>query len=780
MLAASTGLAHHLRWRYGRDQYRQGEHSWSTPNIVDLGAWLEGCWEHSLIAGGATGRQYLLNRAQFSRSVELVTNGFEAADIPSPSRGARRLLGRSWSLMRDWGIGTHDLEAAAGGPDNVYFGGWARSYEETCRERGWVDAATLPGRLLPELAAGSIPLAGHYVLAGFERMTWSQRRLFRVLQELGRVSGKLAPAHSAGPDAARGFAAVDTHHERREAAHWARARLESQPDAVVGVVVPDLHRHAADFRRSFLEAFDPWWRERDGTEFPVTVDDGGRLMETGFVQSALLMLRVPEGQLDYRELGQLLRSPYLRGGDSEASARARCDLAIRDDRMQQVDLRGLCRRQLDARPDQFLGALERMLSLGEETRGRREPSAWIPFVEALSKEIGLGKGRKLGADETRAQEAWTACLEQFATLAEVTGPITYRETCALLAELAAERRYRSAALADGVQIMTPWDADGYDFDAVWICGMSSAVWPPLGRPKPLIAASLQRDRGIPEALPDVYRAQALATTEGLLTGAAYVVASWAARDGEEEQVATPRIAALRPLDAATNAETAATDYRLALLLGARPTVSPDPAPPLADDERGRGGTRLANLQSACPARAFFELRLGARELRSPPFAPDALARGNLLHDAAEYLYRDLRERGGPSKVSDAELSSILAAAIDKSLERHVPPRHPLRDSLIGNERSRLSRILRNLVDFDRDRDEFAIVELEDRHTFDVGGLSLNVRFDRVDAAPEGARLVIDYKTGARFSIAKCEGDRPLELQLPMYAAYGDADGIGLY
>jgi RecB family exonuclease len=174
------------------------------------------------------------------------------------------------------------------------------------------------------------------------------------------------------------------------------------------------------------------------------------------------------------------------------------------------------------------------------------------------------------------------------------------------------------------------------------------------------------------------------------------------------------------------------------------------------------------------------LRLGARELRSPPFAPDALARGNLLHDAAEYLYRDLRERGGPSRVGDTELKGILTAAIDKSLDRHVPQRHPLRDSLIGNERSRLSRILRNLVDYDRERGEFTIVELEDRHTFDVGGLSLNVRFDRVDAAPDGARLVIDYKTGARFSIRKCEGDRPLELQLPMYAAYGDADGIALY
>ncbi|MFW2405737.1 MAG: PD-(D/E)XK nuclease family protein [Gammaproteobacteria bacterium] len=780
MLAASPGLARHLCWRYNRNRHRRGDLSWPTPNIIDLNAWLESCWEHSLIGGGAIGQHYLLNRAQFMRAVERVTDGFDTPEIQNPAQGARRLLARSWNLMRDWGIGIHDLEAATGNPDTGYFAGWAKLFEETCRDRGWVDVATLPGRLLAELSSESIPLANHYVLAGFERMTWSQRRLFLALNDLGRLAGKVSSVGGARTEAARQYAATDPQQERRRAAQWARAQLEAQSDAAVAVVVPDLHRHAADFRRSFLDAFDPLWRERDGTEFPVSVDDGARLADTGFVQTALLMLRITEGQLDYREIGQLLRSPYLRGGVSEAPARARCDLVVRDDRMQRVDLRGLCHRQLADRPDEFLGALERMLPLGEQTRGRREPPGWIPVVETLAKEIGLGKGRELSTDEARAQDGWTACLEQFATLAEVTGPVTFREARSLLAELAAQRHYRSGARADGVQIMTPWDVDGHAFDAIWICGMSSAVWPPLGRPTPLIAMNLQRDRGVPEALPDVYRRQALATTERLLAGAPEVVASWAARAGEEPHVATPRIAALPTLDASPLDESNAADYRQSMLLGPRPTVSPDPAPPLAENERGRGGTRLANTQSACPARAFFELRLGARELRSPPFAPDALARGNLLHDAAEYLYRELRGRGGPYGVDDRDLQAFVESSIDKSLDRNVPRGHPLRDSLSANERGRLSRILHDLVAKDRERGQFAVVELEDRHTFDIGGLTLNVRFDRVDATSDGARLVIDYKTGAHFSIRKCEGDRPLEMQLPMYAAYGNADGIALY
>ena len=45
-------------------------------------------------------------------------------------------------------------------------------------------------------------------------------------------------------------------------------------------------------------------------EFPVTVDDGARLADTGFVQTALLMLRMPPHQpsTTRRALGSELKS----------------------------------------------------------------------------------------------------------------------------------------------------------------------------------------------------------------------------------------------------------------------------------------------------------------------------------------------------------------------------------------------------------------------------------------------------------------------------------------
>ena len=640
---------------------------------------------------------------------------------------------------------------------------------------------SLTATLLPELSDGTVPLADSYVLAGFERATWTQMRLFAALKDGGRLAGRLGAVGGNFRATARSIEAPSQHDERHWVARWARERLEAQPDASVGVIVPDLARHAADFRRSFLDTFDPLWRDRDGMEFPVSIDDGSTLANAGFVHTALLLLRVPAGQLDYREIGQLLRSPYLRGGVSEADARARLDLSIRDGRTQGVDLRSLCRRDSADLPREFLDAIGRMLEIAEQAGGRRAPAAWVPLIESLLKAAGLGEGRAAGQDEERVRDAWTGLIEQFATLGEVVGDIPFNMTRRLLSNAAKERRLRSTTRADGVQIMSPWEADGHAFDAVWVCGMTSAAWPPPARPSPLIALGLQRERDIPDAIPERFREQALASIGRLLGCATNSIASWAARAGEEEQVASPSVAALPSIEPAALALTDdRADLWRAILAGPRTSEQSDPAPRLAADEQVRGGAKLLDLQSACPARAFFEFRLGAKDLRSPPYALDARARGNLLHDAAQCLYHSLREAGGPARVSDTDLAEFVGASVEFALERNIPKRHPLVDTLRTNECRRLTRLLGMLVTRDRERGEFNIVELENEHIIGVGGIELKVRFDRVDASPSGAKLVIDYKTGAHFSIGKCRGERPLQLQLPLYAAYASMDGIALY
>jgi hypothetical protein len=61
----------------------------------------------------------------------------------------------------------------------------------------------------------------------------------------------------------------------------------------------------------------------------------------------------------------------------------------------------------------------------------------------------------------------------------------------------------------------------------------------------------------------------------------------------------------------------------------------------------------------------------------------------------------------------------------------------------------------------------------------IGPLELSLRLDRLDQLDGQAQLVIDYKTGRRFTLAAWQGERPSEPQLPLYAIANAVDGIAI-
>jgi RecB family exonuclease len=200
----------------------------------------------------------------------------------------------------------------------------------------------------------------------------------------------------------------------------------------------------------------------------------------------------------------------------------------------------------------------------------------------------------------------------------------------------------------------------------------------------------------------------------------------------------------------------------------------DPPPAVGPEETVRGGTRLLQLEAQCPARAFFELRLHARELRVPAFGIDALTRGELVHDALQALYQALREAG--IEPGAAAARGLVPAIAEASLRGRLPPSR-LNQVLEELEARRLASLLEAMLEFDARRAPFQVVATELPLDVPVAGLVLRVRADRVDELTDGSRLIIDYKTGVAKRRSGWLGERPAEPQLPLYALGGQADGV---
>jgi probable DNA repair protein len=200
-------------------------------------------------------------------------------------------------------------------------------------------------------------------------------------------------------------------------------------------------------------------------------------------------------------------------------------------------------------------------------------------------------------------------------------------------------------------------------------------------------------------------------------------------------------------------------------------------PAFAAEEPARGGARLIKNQAACPFRAFAVHRLGAEGVESPHAGLDARERGTLLHRMLAAIWRELGTKRALDALPDAALAEVLARAADEAIasERHRRPA-TLSGRFAEIERARLVRLARAWLDLERGRGDFTVLQVEEKRMVAVGPLKLDLRLDRVDETGDGARIVIDYKTG-KASLATLVQPRPDEPQLPLYVVAAEASAV---
>ena len=160
-----------------------------------------------------------------------------------------------------------------------------------------------------------------------------------------------------------------------------------------------------------------------------------------------------------------------------------------------------------------------------------------------------------------------------------------------------------------------------------------------------------------------------------------------------------------------------------------------------------GGASLIKDQSACPFRAFARVRLEAGGPEDGTFGFDPRERGGFLHRVFESVWRQLETQHRLKQIPVEELETIVDTAITTALSRRTSDSEFHRE-LTEAERMRLKAVTLEWLEVDKQRTQpFTVVQIEEERSFDLNGVNIRLRIDRVDRLDNGKLLLIDYKGG---------------------------------
>ena len=763
VITANRRLARVLKDEYAQRQIKAGRRAWPSPAVYSWKDWLE----ERLLA--ATEQSRLPTRINSHQS-QVLWERCLRKEFDEPRSGLAALVRLSrdtWQRLADWRISIGDVARSAQSSDQKLFATVAGRYLGILQREHWVDDAGL-GALIDELLRdGRTTTKGRVTFAGFDRVRPIVTSIVEALADIG-CEVQSAPANTTAASVGlQCYESADA--EMRAAGAWARERVAENPDCRVAVIVGNLEQEAERRARLLREGLVPGWQYAPANVVrAVNVSYGRRLADFPAVSVALLLLQWLVRELSAPEVSQLLRTSLL--GSNLTAGRSRLELRLRElpDRNWSPAMLSDALRGRDENPDalQWLSMVASMTKRRRELRPSASPAEWAVYVDKALKSWQWPGGGGLSSVDFQLVNRWRELLNDLARLDLVSSSMTLKTAIRHVELMASETVFQPESEDYAVQLMGPLEASGAEFDAIWIAGVSASHWPPAGNPSPLLSRRLQRQKGMPDADPDDTVTYARNLLMHLGSSADEVVCSYPLTEDDAEQTPSDLLQGLR-----VELQAAQPDpgWHASTLSRTRQTVVVDDVvPEILPDERVGGGAATIQRQLTDPFSAFVAGRLGVKYLSPQAIGLPPSLRGNIIHDALCRLYADTPSRSEIVGWGDTELSARINRSLDSAIARHDRNTDAVLAELFKLEHQRMSGVLRNFVDMDREREDFSIAYVEHEVDFAEADVRLQLRVDRIDCFADDTLAILDYKTGTPRRFLTSDGE-PREIQLIAYA-----------
>ncbi len=756
LLTPNRRLQEYWSEQYNLGRQHQGLAIWLEPPIYSFNQWLETLWEQWVFT-----QQNPICKLTDSQTNYIFEQLIRGQDTPllNVTATAKSAIA-AWNLYCAW-----DLNPLAEHPQDTEDTNWfrllAQEFIAYCEQQQVKDAASSINEIISGLAGKFIKAPKQLFYSGFSEWTPQQQRLLTTLSKMGcEVIAVQVPSVA---DHSRRIGLANTEHEIVTAARWAK-NLWQQGQQAIACVIPELAHCRTTVARIFREQFS------DCPQFPVNITGGTPLATFPIIHTALLCFKLAVTHLQLTEIGSLLRSPYLAGGESERSLRACLEWALLETGEKQANREWL-QQHID---EHRLPELARIISECYLNKDKATPRVWAKRFSDLLLALGWPGERELDSLEYQCSQRWLRLLDEFAALSQHTSHIDAQSAINLCQKLAASTMFQAQSAVEPIQVVGLLEAVGHPFAAIWIMGLHDEVWPASAEPNPFIPLALQRQHSMPHASAERELTYCQQLTQQFRTAAKQVYFSYPLQTDDRSNACSRLLLSIPEISLA-DLQLAPLQNRAKVLQASTKVAyfHDESAPPLHPSEIIRGGSAILKAMATCPFQAFARHRLGAKQPQSAALGLSGSERGLLIHRALEYFWQNIKTQANLLQLTETQLTVILEEAIHYAL-RPLLAKKSLRFSpqFFACERSRLHATLTRYLQLEKQRPPFTVIGIEKPITTTLAGMTFKLRIDRIDQTASGATVIIDYKT-ALLQISDWFSDRPTEPQLPLYAISGD-------
>jgi ATP-dependent helicase/nuclease subunit B len=795
-IAANSRASRALRRAYATWQVAHGAKAWNSAPISDWNTWMASLWGDYLFT--ASNPPLLLSRLQehwlWRRVLKVQPEAKHILSIDALAALAQQ----AYALLSDYEVALpHSRSWSPQGDespnDAEAFRRWTAAFEAECTRKRVVSPGKVESVLTDAIQSGLLKPPAHLQLIGFDRFTPAQSSLLNAMKTAGSQVEALEP-HS-DSTARRLVLAPSRREEISACAAWLRKTLLDHPEQRIAVIVPDVAAVRGEIDRTFRRTLAP--ESMDVKAAPVALPFefslGVPLSTVPVAHAALMLLRWLKDSLTAEEISWLLLSGFVALTDTEALELANVDSRIRNSGLMpmQISLPGFLMQFRKYKRDSRSRLADRLAAMQRQAQGKplRSPLEWAELAQGLLQSAGWPGPAELDSIEFQARQKWTETLEGMATLGFDGSEIDYNDFLAALARHTEEVIFAPESSDAQIQILGPAESSGQTFDAIWFMGVDEGSWPIFGTPHPMIPLSLQRSAGMPHSTPQADNEFARILTKRISKSAPVLIVSHAQQNNDGALRASPLVRELEGLRSAQTSHSFFEELGLEKEAYAfdrtEKTFDSDPIP--WPENVSAGGVSILKRQSACAFQSFAQKRLATGELTDAGWGLSPLQRGDLLHLVLEKLWTN--QPGSSSQlhslddlqaaIRDHRLGEIVSEHIEEVFTHHKATQSvdAWSRAYLESEKRRLHSLLTAWLIVESKRVPFEIDALEMKiPDISVGGLSLNLRVDRIDRLPGGERLLIDYKSGEVRS-SMWNPPRMDEPQLPVYAIHGGLEEV---